>query len=1489
MSSEKKCKEDKEINPFTGRCYPKCFDGTIRFIDIENKKFSCKTPVNLEKEVFELEMAELELIKRGLMKEKSASASAPVPAVSVPVPVEPAVSVPVPVEPAVPVPAEPVPSQTIDKNIRDCPPKCSKGYTCDKKSGKCKSNTPVPKPIEPAPVPKPIEPAPAPVPKPIEPAPAPAPKPIEPAPAPAPKPSAPVPKPSAPVEEKEKEEESSDILLFGDKSYKKNNEKNKIMELKERTQLSAPDNIYDNYLYPNLNDPKFNIKIAEKKEFNDTQYDGKIMDVEKQAEILCNADYELAPHQLFVRNFLSFQTPYNSLLLYHGLGTGKTCSAISVSEEMRDYLTQMGITSKIIVVASPNVQDNFKLQLFDEQKLQLVDGMWNIRACTGNKFLKEINPMNMKGLIKENVIIQIKSIIHKYYEFFGYTEFANYIIKISELDSSIVKTNKERDVYVRRKLQKHFNNRLVIIDEVHNIRISDDNKNKRTALELFKLVQNVNNLRLLLLSATPMYNSYKEIIWLINLMNLNDGRPTIDVKDVFNNDGMFKTDKAGNPIGKDLLERKATGYISFVRGENPYTFPYRVWPQEFAKDNTFTQNEAGSYIGYPRTQLNNKPVIQPIEFLSLYLTTVGDYQNKGYTYIMNKLKKNFVSSTKIPTFENMESFGFTLLQKPLEALNIVYPDERLDTLNDDFSNIDDIKIDTNQIVGEAGLFRIMDYECSPSPCRTGEEGKNQKRFNFKYKNEEKYGRIFSPSEIKKYSSKISSVCQQIMKSKGVVLVYARYISGGILPIALALEELGFTRARDGKSLFEKAPTEPIDAITLEPKSKYTSTKPFQGAKYTMITGDKGFTPDSVADIKMLTMDDNADGSKIKVVLISQAGSEGVDLKFIRQVHIIDPWYNMNRIEQIIGRAVRNCSHKKLPFSQRNVEIYLYGTLLKNDEEESADLYVYRLAELKAVQIGNISRVLKSIAVDCILNYEQTGFTITNMKQTVRQELSSGLIIEDYQIGDKEFSSTCDYMKKCEYYCNPAPETATTSESAKLDTYNETFIIKNTDKVINKIKMLMKDKFFYRKSDLITRINMIKSHPLSEIDAALTQLVDDKYEFLTDKYGRLGNLVNVDDLYLFQPTELTNTHISLYERETPIDYKRDSIKVIESSVAGPSVAGPSVAGPSVAGPSVAGPSVAGPSVAGPSVAVAKEQAGPSVAGPSVAVAKEQAGPSVAAKELADTSVAAKELASAVRAIDDGETLKILDDIKKNYNTAKDLKTINRGDDDWYKFCSIVINDLKEDDTDIELLLEFLISHIMEEQPYGNMLKILNYSDTLNNDDPIEKQIIQYIDRNTLKDKNTSGIILQHDGKRKILIKNKDTGKWLDAKGEDIEDLKVKIGLMLSNLKPAKEKLNNLIGFITTFKNDYMTFKVKDFANKRTKGARCDQSTKRDAVKTLNEILGQEKYDSKSEISQKQICCIQEFLLRIYDRDKKNNKRWFLTPAESVLIDIESLKF
>ena len=266
------------------------------------------------------------------------------------------------------------------------------------------------------------------------------------------------------------------------------NEIQNRLELENREELSKVEEDYK-YLYPSLDDSEFNIKIATRKEFSDTKYVGKRLDkeIEEVSEEICNAEFELAPPQMFLRNFMSFQTPYNGLLLYHGLGSGKTCSAISVAEEMRDYMKQVGISKRIIVVASPNVQSNFKKQLFDENQLDEKEwkktGVWNIRACTGNKFLSEIT--------KQKVVSQVKRIINTSYLFLGYIEFANYIRKKSEIGSDI--SAEKREKLIKLKLNRFFSNRLIIIDEVHNIRMTDDNKDKRVAVELTKLVENVPN------------------------------------------------------------------------------------------------------------------------------------------------------------------------------------------------------------------------------------------------------------------------------------------------------------------------------------------------------------------------------------------------------------------------------------------------------------------------------------------------------------------------------------------------------------------------------------------------------------------------------------------------------------------------------------------------------------------------------------------------------------------------------------------------------------------------------------------------------------------------------------------------------------------------------------------------------------------------------------------------------------------------------------
>ena len=88
-------------------------------------------------------------------------------------------------------------------------------------------------------------------------------------------------------------------------------------------------------IYPHLDDPQLQKKITLKKEFA-YKYDGAIEGIAKKSKKICmkNTTFELNPHQEFVKRFISYNTPYNGLLLYHGLGSGKTCSAIAAAEAL---------------------------------------------------------------------------------------------------------------------------------------------------------------------------------------------------------------------------------------------------------------------------------------------------------------------------------------------------------------------------------------------------------------------------------------------------------------------------------------------------------------------------------------------------------------------------------------------------------------------------------------------------------------------------------------------------------------------------------------------------------------------------------------------------------------------------------------------------------------------------------------------------------------------------------------------------------------------------------------------------------------------------------------------------------------------------------------------------------------------------------------------------------------------------------------------------
>lgn len=1191
------------------------------------------------------------------------------------------------------------------------------------------------------------------------------------------------------------------------------------------------------FLYPTLNDPAFSEKIAAHKEFHDTQYDGTVLDIEKHANEMCKQQFELTPHQLFVKNFLSFETPYNSLLLYHGLGSGKTCSSIGIAEEMRNYMKQVGIKQRIIVVAAPNVQQNFKLQLFDETKLKQQNGLWNIDSCVGNTLLREINPSNLRDISKEKVISQIKTMINQYYVFMGYVELANYIRKKTEnLGEGL--DEKERHKLENRSMRKVFNNRLIIIDEAHNIRLTEDNKDDKTGRLLMKLAKTCHNMRLLLLSATPLYNSYAEIIWLTNLMNANDKRGLITNTEVFDDKGDFvKEVKNESGIvlqesGFNLLKRKLIGYVSYVRGENPYTFPYRIYPDTFAPSKTFanpSQTNGIANLGQalfgannekplklPQYQMNGKKITHPLQNAPIYVTKIGSYQSHAYKLLIQGMR----ATMKEDTFDELEKFGFQQLQTPLEALNMVYPSSRLDeaiAIINEQGDYDKSAF-AQDFAGKRGLENIVNYVDESN-------GKIPRKYKYNYKPEvtEQYGRIFHQEHIVKYSAKIGQICDNIRQSHGIVLIYSQYIDGGAVPMALALEEMGFGRYSSSPhmtSLFESPPSEAIDALTMKPREP--DAKVFRPAKYMMITGDKAYSPQNAEDMKMITQKENARGENIKVVIISKAGSEGLDFKGIRQVHILEPWYNMNRIEQIIGRGVRQNSHCYLPFQERNVEIYMYATELESSEEEAADVYVYRLAMSKSEKIGRVTRLMKENSVDCLLNIGQTNFTETKM-MSIEENRNKELILStnkrkiQYNIGDKPFSPLCDYMENCDFKCSGK---MTNDDDVMQTTYSNNYLQSNNPRIMKHIRDLYRDKqagqHFYELREIIERVNVTKQYPTSQIFSALSSFINNKHEYVVDTYGRIGRIVNRGTIYAFQPLEVTDESASVFERKVPVDVKRSHV-IMET-----------------------------------------------------------------AKEFEENDMDSHE--NEITYED------LLDTITENVDNATKEHQIIQGEQDWYKHASLVWNHLQTvHELSYKDIVDNVIRHNMDTlMPQEKLVVVSHFYEKVGREyNEIEKVIKSYLDENMVTYKNKSGFLVPRTKGWTLYIQSeKNASLWEEAEPEDIRNFEISNTLSEKFEKPEAQ-YSNIIGFINMFRNEKeMVFRLKDiYQMQNNTGLRINGLTpyKSDIIKRLNMIVDEDDgkepmYDlqKSKHIMQLGLCVIVEILLRVKTRKLHKGKIWYMNP-------------
>lgn len=851
--------------------------------------------------------------------------------------------------------------------------------------------------------------------------------------------------------------------------------------------------------YPDFTDNNFNVKIFKKKEFNDNKISFDNFNIDEIAEERCNNDkFELSGTQNFIKNFISPETPYNSILLFYGTGVGKTCSAISIAEQFKKKIRNLG--KKIIVLLSPSIKDNFKRKIFNIDKLDLNNLKKKIPQCTGIDYLEELDLTVLTE--KEQFRRKINKVINKYYQFFGYDEFAYYVEKLEESICQGFPKNKHLELK-KKIIESKFSDTVFIIDEAHNIRITGDNSTKISPPIIERVIKYSKNTKLVLLSATPMYNSMKEIVWIINLLLQNDNRPIIYNNEVFDKYGELKEN------GLEIIIKKSRGYISYMRGENPYSFPFRLYP-DINEDSKILNTKLIS-----KRKMNGILIEKEkrIKYLKLIGSEMSEFQFEQYQNSVSFLMK--INKNK------KENKGYSELEKGLQVSNIVYPCEE----------------EGKVLYGNEGIKSIFNID-------------NGKSYKYKPGILNKYGNILDLDLLGNYSCKMKTIIEYINNSEGIVYIYSQFITSGILPLALALEQNGYKKYGSSNDQLLNLPEysenkkyckrKPISYQGLK-RSEYKNKQDFMQASYILISGNQNISKNNDYEINRSTLKDNKEGKFIKVILGSPLAGEGLDLKGIREVHILDPWHHLNKMSQVIGRAIRNCSHYFLPLNKRNCTVFLHSAVTfnvskkksnKKDyyERESIDLRIYRKAELKSLQISKIEKHLKINAIDCHINKEGNIFLQEKWGEKISIITSQKKKV-NYIIGDKPYSKNCNFEKECDYKCNPKIENKNIIE-VDTDTYSFNFAKKNMDFIINIIKDLFKKDFVYTLEEIVNKVKHKKKFSDILIYKTIDHILKKKI-ILVDKYETTGYLIYRGGYYLFHPENIKDENLPYYNRTKPL--------------------------------------------------------------------------------------------------------------------------------------------------------------------------------------------------------------------------------------------------------------------------------------------------------------------------------------------------------------------
>lgn len=823
----------------------------------------------------------------------------------------------------------------------------------------------------------------------------------------------------------------------------------------------------DKLNYPTYYDPNFSQKIFRKAEFYQNKLD-KVLpeDVPRIVNERKSGVISLAQHQRFLKNFMSRNTPYNGVLIFHGLGVGKTCASIAIAETLRP--TVMANNQKIVIIAKPTFD---KGEIFSMDRLKK-----NQSQCAGDTFVGEIKNPELVRKCQEGhsdsckiVKYKIDKAIKSTYTFYGSLEWAKHVLR--ELQKAVrgVPEAKHREVEIAR-IKKMYNNTLLIIDEAHNIKDASENKTRIVPPVLMKVLEHAENLKLVLLSGTPMFNEPADLISILNYLLINDKRPILRESDIFKADGTFTMH------GKDILQNYSRGYVSFLRSENPVIFPLRFSSSINGDHDIITPAK------YPNKDIYGNPLESGIKHLEIISCPMAPQQEKIYRAYLEK---------RITPDEEKTSAAFS---SELQICNFIYQD---------LSQTDNLQ----ETYGEKGLNSIM--------TKAG----NKVQYSF---NDPDDALEYKGKALLKHSSKIHKIMENIEKAKGLVFVYTEYEVSGILPLIFALELAGYHKYKSSDS--------PV-LMSEHKESKYKGD-------YLVISGNAALSKHYES---YLAKRHEMANEPVKVILATRKASEGISLFGVREIHILNPWHNLNRLSQAIGRGLRSWSHIELPTEERNITVYMYAATLK--DRETVDLKIYREAESKAINIGEAEDILRRNAIDCHLNKDGNHYSEKDWGEKMMVKTSRGEA-KKVNVYDQPYSHTCHYLKNCEYKCfNPPTKMTYNSDELDYSTYNLSSLKYEITEIIGIISKIFKTDVIMTLENIIRKIPSKYSKDVFIIYKALDEMIKNKTEVM-DKYGRSGFLIYKGNYYIFQPSQINNQDLLMYQRRVPPPIRPNMIDLSE---------------------------------------------------------------------------------------------------------------------------------------------------------------------------------------------------------------------------------------------------------------------------------------------------------------------------------------------------------